>query len=272
MRRRRRSGPNRWPGCAARSRRRPAARPRRRRKPAGWRRHRRRRGPGPSRRRWSTPRFRTWCPAGKTAGPTWPPRMSAPLPRWRRRPARVGRLRTAEHAGQRPARGAAGQGRGADRGGRERRGRVRRAAGRQRQLSAGCSGRLPQLLTVADGAQEAIAAALGAAAGSVASAGLDAAVDDHRRAEAPGRRPGRPGDRSGAGRTGQQARADSGCRRHRRPGGAGRRRSRYPRSRPCHGAGRTARARSRSCSATWWSSPAWPMACGWSGPTRGCGW
>ena len=38
-------------------------------------------------------------------------------------------------------------------------------------------GPLAQLLTVADGAQEAIAAALGAAAGSVVVAGLDAAVD-----------------------------------------------------------------------------------------------
>jgi len=42
---------------------------------------------------------------------------------------------------------------------------------------AGVLGPLAQLLTVADGAQEAIAAALGAAAGSVVVAGLDAAVD-----------------------------------------------------------------------------------------------
>ncbi|HEY2080572.1 MAG TPA: AAA family ATPase [Streptosporangiaceae bacterium] len=42
---------------------------------------------------------------------------------------------------------------------------------------SGVLGPLAQLLTVADGAQEAIAAALGAAAGSVVVAGLDAAVD-----------------------------------------------------------------------------------------------
>ena len=52
---------------------------------AGWRRRWRRPGPGPSKRRSSTRPCRTWSPAGRQAGPIWPPSTSRRAPRSRPR-------------------------------------------------------------------------------------------------------------------------------------------------------------------------------------------
>ena len=75
------------------------------------------------------PPCRTWSPGGRQAAPTWPPGMTGRGRAGRRgcrgSPAAIGRA-----PGQRPAGGAAGPRRGADRGGHPRRRRQQRAAGR----------------------------------------------------------------------------------------------------------------------------------------------
>ena len=177
----RRPGPTGWPGCAARSARPAAARPPRPRSWSGWSPRPPRPGPGPSGPSRSTIRSRSRCPGTTRAGPSSPPptrrrgallaAASAQVSELRRAEAEATRRYTALRARVETLQEA-----------------FRRGADASADLLAdtgqtgsagrfsGIIGPFAEAITIADGAQVAIAAALGAAANAVAVTDLNAAI------------------------------------------------------------------------------------------------
>ena len=133
-------------------------------------------------------------------------------------------------------------------------------------------GTVADLLTVQDGAADAIAAALGAAATAVAVADLDAAVTIL--ATLKSEDAGQAALMIAAGRPrGDGAAAGAGMQLGRRAGGRGRGSRRSPlRARPGQGARASWPGRSSSCWPGSWSPRTCGRAWSWCGPTRGCAW